>query len=612
MLPDTEYEFQVAGINAAGTGDFGDSYFYTTSSIPVDAADAVEFDSVDATSHSVVLNWSAPADNNSPITGYALQYLAPGDVDWTTADVAIAADATTVNFDLLDALGADPAFDPSTFNIAGYQFRLGALNGVAPTADLANFSDAVVTDLVASTVVDGADDVVDGDSTAGFFSTVTLNWTDPATATTLPTTGWAVRYRATGDDTWIAATGPIVDPTVDVAGLLPDTEYEFQVAGINAAGVGAYGDSFIFTTSSPSFTTANAPAFDSSSSTLNTILVSWLETDNDGGRLVTGYSLGYRESGASSWTYVNVGTVLNRLITGLKSDTAYELKIAAINGEGTGDYSDIATVRTGKPEHTTTTPPVVKTVVKVIPEANADPVVATVTVPTNSAANNSSAVQVVSAPTSVSLVDAGTAGAVSLSAPLNAVVQLTSSLFGTQDVVQVYLQTPDGTWINLGQGAVNADGTLALPALKLKTAGIYNIVMTLAGRVSPAGVSPRYGSLTQSAAIKVGTLKPAATTVLFDLNSAKLSKNVQSAIKAWIKRIGKTRVVYVDGYANGITYKTAKADKLVKKIAAARASAVAKFLKSLGVTVKTAAHGSLKPVSKKAVAKNRRVVLSVK
>ena len=394
--------------------------------------------------------------------------------------------------------------------------------------------------------------------------------------------------------------------------MLPDTEYEFQVAGINAAGVGAYGDSFIFTTSSPSFTTANAPAFDSSSSTLNTILVSWLETDNDGGRLVTGYSLGYRESGASSWTYVNVGTVLNRLITGLKSDTAYELKIAAINGEGTGDYSDIATVRTGKPEHTTTTPPVVKTVVKVIPEANADPVVATVTVPTNSAANNSSAVQVVSAPTSVSLVDAGTAGAVSLSAPLNAVVQLTSSLFGTQDVVQVYLQTPDGTWINLVQGAVNADGTLALPALKLKTAGIYNIVMTLAGRVSPAGVSPRYGSLTQSAAIKVGTLKPAATTVLFDLNSAKLSKNVQSAIKAWIKRIGKTRVVYVDGYANGITYKTAKADKLVKKIAAARASAVAKFLKSLGVTVKTAAHGSLKPVSKKAVAKNRRVVLSVK
>ena len=71
-------------------------------------------------------------------------------------------------------------------------------------------------------------------------------------------------------------------------------------------------------------------------------------------------------------------------------------------------------------------------------------------------------------------------------------------------------------------------------------------------------------------------------------------------------------MVYVDGYANGITYKTAKADKLVKKIAAARASAVAKFLKSLGVTVKTAAHGSLKPVSKKAVAKNRRVVLSVK
>jgi outer membrane protein OmpA-like peptidoglycan-associated protein len=469
-----------------------------------------------------------------------------------------------------------------------------------------------VIDVAPATPIDSADDVVDGDSTNGFFSTTTLNWTDPANAYSAPTTGWTLRYRETGASTWTIFPGMMIDPTVDVEGLLPDTEYEFQIAGINAAGVGEYGDSFTFTTSSPTLTTANAPAFDSSSATLNTILVSWLETDNDGGQAVTGYSLGYRESGASSWTFVQVGTVLNRLITGLKSDTDYEFEIAAINGSGTGDYSEVSTVRTGKPERTTTTPPVVKTVVAVAPEANADPVVATVTVPSNSGANNNSTVQVITAPTSVSLVDAGTASAVSLSAPVNAVVQLTSSLFGSQDVVQVYLQTPDGTWIDLGQGAVNSDGTLALPALKLKTAGVYNIVMTLAGRVSPAGVSPRYGSLTQSAAIKVGTLKPAATTVLFDLNSASLSKKVQGAIKAWIKRIGKTRVVYVDGYANGITYKGAKADKLVKKIAAARANAVAKFLKSLGVTVKAAAHGALKPVSKKAVAKNRRVVLSVK
>jgi outer membrane protein OmpA-like peptidoglycan-associated protein len=210
------------------------------------------------------------------------------------------------------------------------------------------------------------------------------------------------------------------------------------------------------------------------------------------------------------------------------------------------------------------------------------------------------------------LIDAGTEGAVSLKAPLNSVVQLTSSLFGTTDVVQVYLQTPDGTWIDLGQGAVNADGTLALPALKLTSAGVYKIVMTLAGQVTPASVTPRYGSLTQSAAISVGTIKPAKTTVLFGLNSAVLSKKVVAASKAWIKLVGKTRLVYVDGYANGINAKTGKADKSAKSIANARAAAVAKLLKSLGVTVKSAGHGSSSPADKKNVAKNRRVVLSVK
>ena len=327
---------------------------------------------------------------------------------------------------------------------------------------------------------------------------------------------------------------------------------------------------------------------------------------------VTGYKLAYRETGAANWIYVTQGLALNHLFTGLKNDTEYEFQVAAITGVGEGAWSDSQYVRTGKPAKTTTVVPVVTTYTTVTTEANAQPVAPTVTVPANSGVVNNSAVQLVTDATTVSLIDAGTSGAVTVTASVNAVVQLTSTLFAATDVVQAYLQTPDGTWIDLGQGAVNADGTLALPALKLTKAGAYNIVFTLAGQVQAAGVTPRFGSLTQSTLIKVGSVKPSSSTVLFARDSAVLTKAVQTAIKAWVKVVGKTRVVYVYGYANGINYKTGKADKSPKAIATARANAVAKFLKALGLTVKAAGKAATSPADKKVVSKNRRAVLSVK
>jgi len=600
---------------------------------------------------------------------------------------------------LLAALQADPLFDPASFNIAGYSFRLAALNGVAPTADLANFSEAVVIDVAGGFTLDSA--------TAGETS-IDLAWTDPATATSAPTTGYALRYRATGSNTWIYFSDPIVDAGVTVDGLAGVTEYEFQVAAINAAGQGAFGDSFYAATVASAAdavsiddtsatgtsvtlnwtapdahfapitgyavqyratgsdvwivgnqlaagatswtvtglsvateyefqivalnsvgntidsanvmdpavvstaTYATAPAFDSSIATLTSILVSWLEVDDNGGTDVTGYKIAYRETGAANWIYATQGLALNHLFTGLKNDTEYEFQVAAITGVGVGAWSDSSYVRTGKPAVTTVIAPVVTTYTTVTTEANAAPVSATVTVPTNSGVNNNASVQVISNPTAVSLIDAGAAGAVTVNAAVNSVVQLTSTLFAATDVVQAYLQTPDGTWIDLGQGAVNADGTLALPALKLTKAGAYNIVFTLVGQVQTAGVTPRYGSLTQSTLIKVGSVKPAKTTVLFGRDSAVLTKAVQAAIKAWVKVVGKSRVVYVDGYANGINYKTGKADKSAKAIAKARAAAVAKFLKSLGLNVVATGRAATAPVNKKVVSLNRRAVLSVK
>jgi titin len=481
LLPDTEYEFRLAGLNSVGTGAYGDSTFLVTDVIPTAAPDAVVFDTFSAAPHTVTLNWTAPANNNAVISGYALQYKGPADLDWSLANQSIAADATSVTYDIAadladqslqnyvnSQLALDPTFviSPdlynaiktlylSSFNMAGYSFRLAAVNSAAPSIDLANFSDAVVVDVVPATVIDGATDVVDGSYVGGYFSTVTLNWTDPANSNTVPTTGWSVRYRKTGSNGWTTVTGPITASTVDVAGLLPGTEYEFQLAGTNQIGDSAFGNSFYYTTDlAPTFSAPAAPDFADSSSTATSITVSWGESADDGGLAVTGYSLGYRATSASSWTYVTLGNVWSYQLTGLASSTHYELKVAAINLVGTGSYSAIGDVAT-----------------------------------------------------------------------------------------------------------------------------------------KAVAVAP--------------------TTVLFNLNSAVLSAKAVASIKAWVKTFSKSRVVHVNGFANGITNKLATADAAAKSIAAARTAAVVKLLKSLNVKVKAYSHGSNWPIDKKNGAKNRRVVLSV-
>ena len=373
LLPDTEYEFQIAGLNDLGSVVFGDSTYFVTSSVPVAAPDAVVFTSFAVSGTEITLNWATPENNNSPITSYVLQYKAPGDADWTLANQSIAAGDTSVTYDVASdvvaqefqayinaQLALDANFAVSdvvaaaikasfldSFNIAGYSFRLAAINGAAPSSDLANFSDAVVIDVVPATVIDSATDMVDGEYGVGFKSTVTLNWMDPANSNTVPTTGWSVQYRATGSNSWISLGDPVEGTTADVAGLLPDTEYEFQIAGMNQIGDGAFGNSFYFRTSKePTFSAPDAPSFGSSTSTATSIVVSWTAPEADGGVAVTGYKLAYRGPEDINWNYIEVGDVLTYQLTGLANSSEYEFQVAAVNPVGTGAYSDVNFVKT--------------------------------------------------------------------------------------------------------------------------------------------------------------------------------------------------------------------------------------------------------------------------
>ena len=71
------------------------------------------------------------------------------------------------------------------------------------------------------------------------------------------------------------------------------------------------------------------------------ISLSWT-TPDDGGSPITGYSLLYREQGVASWTIFSpdpAASDTSAVMTGLANGTTYEVRLAAVNSLGTGDWA---------------------------------------------------------------------------------------------------------------------------------------------------------------------------------------------------------------------------------------------------------------------------------
>lgn len=83
--------------------------------------------------------------------------------------------------------------------------------------------------------------------------------------------------------------------------------------------------------------------------------VYWYASSEDGGSAITGYEVQYRESGATAWTNAgHSGLAHPAVITGLRFNTSYEVRVRARNANGAGPWSSVETRRTtrddGKPD----------------------------------------------------------------------------------------------------------------------------------------------------------------------------------------------------------------------------------------------------------------------
>ena len=71
--------------------------------------------------------------------------------------------------------------------------------------------------------------------------------------------------------------------------------------------------------------------------------LTWTAPTNNGGVVLTGYSVRYRPVGSSAWTTITVPNATSYSVTGLSAGVNYEFQVAAINSIGTGAYTTSVT-----------------------------------------------------------------------------------------------------------------------------------------------------------------------------------------------------------------------------------------------------------------------------
>ena len=204
----TEYEFQIQSVVTDGdTSPFTPSFeWIQLCAVPTGlATDSFDVDGV------VVMDWAV-------MTGaatYKLRYRKTGDTPWIDT-------VTGIETNEYELTGLDEGI--------GYDVQIAAVNASGSTA----FTSTVTALTIAATPAN---------LTVGTIADTTAvsNWDDTTGAAS-----YAVRYRIVGAGSWTSTTA--TPSTKNLTGLTAASDYEIQVAAVNASGTSDYTASTLFTT----------------------------------------------------------------------------------------------------------------------------------------------------------------------------------------------------------------------------------------------------------------------------------------------------------------------------------------------------------------------------
>ncbi|XP_033336092.1 neogenin protein frazzled isoform X6 [Megalopta genalis] len=276
------------------------------------------------TARFVTLRWQEPENTNGEIVHYKIYYKQEG-----------AQRERVVNTQKLEAM--IPALQPSLT----YQFRVVALNVRGPGTS----SEILQVTTLTEANVPGPPLNLEGQTTSSV--SITLSWEKPQVVN-----GRISKYLITfveGDnEEIIRETTSTMHELVD---LVPYTEYSIRVQAVNENGPGAFSRDIIVRTYSaeptqPPHNVTVEPASPTS------IIIRWeppLEGQNG---IITGYKIRYRrhDRGSQPVTITTEGNQRSRVLTGLEKHVVYQVRICALNVNGTGPWTEWIQIKTYETE----------------------------------------------------------------------------------------------------------------------------------------------------------------------------------------------------------------------------------------------------------------------
>ena len=310
---DTQYWVQVAARNSEGYSVWSPM---ATAAPVADAQvpDAPGAPQLTAGNEQITVEWDAPDDNGSPITGYVLQWLR------TQSGFTIIAGEHRTSSTQWTITGLE--------NDTQYWVQVAARNSEgysvwSPMATAAPVADAQVPD------APGAPQLTAGNEQ------ITVEWDAPDDNGS-SITGYEVGYLMGGDDpSYIDVDDPSTR-SLTITGLENDTQYFVAVQAENAVGDSDWSDiSFATPTAQP----PDAPSALRLRPSDEQIVVDW-EAPDDNGSPITRYPVRYRKVGAGSWRRAQTSSTRITL-TDLDNGTEYEIYVVAENSEGLSDQSSI-------------------------------------------------------------------------------------------------------------------------------------------------------------------------------------------------------------------------------------------------------------------------------
>ena len=308
----TSYTFQVAAVNAVGTGSYSTA---STAVKPGRVPDAPGIASVTPGNTQLVVVFDAPADDGGKaIIDYDVQYSSDSGANWSNfPDPVTTSTATSVTITGLT-------------NGTTYVVRVRAANAAGEGPYSALVSGTPRTTPGAPTSVSG---------TAGD-TFVDVAWTAPSSDGGASITDYVVQVKA-GSGSWSTfADGTSSGTSTRVTGLTNGTSYTFQVAAVNAAGAGSYSSA---SSAVVPGTAAGAPTITSVTAGDGQLSVAFTAPSDTGGATVSDYD--YQLNGGS---WVPVGATTSPFtISSLTNGTEYLVRVRAVTSEGDGAASGPAT-----------------------------------------------------------------------------------------------------------------------------------------------------------------------------------------------------------------------------------------------------------------------------